>query len=260
MMLDLAVSVCAFVVGFLVGMTGMGGGSVMTALLILVFGVHPVTAVGTDLLYAAVTKFTGTGAHWRNGNVDWRVVRLLATGSVPATLVSLWFLSAAPLHSPEFARRISIAIGAALLLAAASLVLRFRRQQDVSEQSQEHEAGRGRPLLTVGLGLVLGVFVPLTSVGAGALGLAILCYLYPRLPAVRLVGSDIAHAVPLTLLAGTGHWFFGNVDWSLFASLVIGSIPGILVGSHLAHRIPERRLLPILAIVLALIGGRLVMS
>ena len=260
MMLDLAISACGFCVGLLVGLTGMGGGSVMTALLILVFGVHPVTAVGTDLLYAAVTKLTGTGAYWRNGNVDWRVVGLLAAGSIPATLVSLWFLSCAPLHSSEFSRGIAIAIGATLLVAAVSLGLRFHCHLGVSEMPHAHEADRGRPVLTVGLGVILGVLVPLTSVGAGALGLAMLCYLFPRVPAVRLVGSDIAHAVPLTLLAGAGHWLFGNVDWNLFASLLLGSVPGILVGSHLAHRFPERHLLPLLAIVLALIGGRLVMS
>ena len=259
MLLDLAVSVCAFCVGILVGLTGMGGGSVMTALLILVFGVHPITAVGTDLLYAAVTKITGTGVHWRNGNVDWRIVGLLAMGSAPASLLSLWFLSNAPSHSPEFARAISIVIGAALLLAAASLVLRIRPQQDAAEQSLK-PGSVGRAPSTIGLGLVLGVLVPLTSVGAGALGMAVLCCLYPRLPAVRLVGSDIAHAVPLTLVAGAGHWLIGNVDWSLFASLVIGSVPGIMMGSHFAHQVPERRLLPMLGIVLALIGGRLVMS
>ena len=260
MLLDLAVSVCAFLVGVLVGLTGMGGGSVMTALLILVFGVHPIVAVGTDLLYAAVTKMAGTGVHWRNGNVDWRIVGLLAMGSAPASLLSLWFLSSAPAHSPEFARSISIVIGGALLLAAASLALRFRPRPDVKEPGREAASSIGRALPTIGLGLLLGVLVPLTSVGAGALGMAILCCLYPSLSAVRLVGSDIAHAVPLTLIAGLGHWLIGNVDWSLFVSLIVGSLPGIIVGSQLAHRIPERRLLPMLGIVLVLIGGRLVMS
>ena len=237
----------------------MGGGSVTTALLILVFGIHPVAAVGTDLLFAAVTKTTGTAVHARNSNVDWAIVRRLASGSVPATLLTLAVLSQASIRDAAFERKLSLAIGLALVFAAVGLLLR----RGLHDFARRHSAPTGTStatLSTIVLGAALGCLVTLTSVGAGAFGLAVLCFLYPTIQPVRLVGTDIAHAVPLTLIAGCGHWLIGSIDWSLLASLLVGSMPGIVVGSQLAHRVPERVLLPVLAVVLLFIGGSLVVK
>lgn len=258
--MDWTYSLCGFVVGALVGVTGMGGGSVMTALLILVFGVHPMTAVGTDLLYAAVTKATGTRVHAGRGNVVWPVVGLLAAGSVPATLLTIWLLSRVPLRSPALAHAVTLALGAAILLAACALLLRLRLPQESIAQADAADPTSSRPLLTIALGALLGVAVSLTSVGAGAIGIVLLRYLHPRIASVRLVGSDIAHAVPLTLLAGTGHWMMGDVDWVLLVSLLAGSLPGIVLASHVAHRVPERILQPVLGAMLLAIGLRLILS
>ena len=257
--IDWLVSICSAAVGFLVGMTGMGGGSVMTALLILLFGVHPIAAVGTDLLFAAITKSVGTATHAGNKNVDWIAVGRLAIGSVPAALVTLLLLSRAPLKEAAIERAIAIAIGSALVLAAAGLFLRGRLQGFARAHSHAPESHRTR-ILTILLGVALGIVVPTTSVGAGAFGLAVLSFLYPSAAPVRLVGTDIAHAVPLTLLAGLGHWLIGNVDWSLLASMIIGSVPAIIVGSHTAHWVPERIMLPVLALLLFAIGCGLLIN
>ena len=231
----------------------------MTALLILLFGIHPMTAVGTDLLFAAVTKSTGAAVHSGNGNVDWRIVIRLATGSVPATVLVLWLLSGGPLHDVTFARSISFAIGIALTLAAVGLLLR-RPLQDYARRRSSSQSSAISMAMTVALGAMLGCVVTMTSVGAGAFGLAILFFLYPHCSPVRLVGTDIAHAVPLTFIAGLGHWLIGSVDWSLLVALLVGSVPGVMVGSHLAHRVPERVLLPLLASLLLIIGGRLMLG
>ena len=239
-----------FVVGAIVGLTGMGGGSLMTPLLILLFGVHPLTAVGTDLLYAAVTKAAGTAIHSKNGNVDWRVAGLLAAGSVPATVLTIWVLSQMPKQSPTTATIISMSIGVALVIAAVAIF--FRRR------IRDYALARADGPITAVFGALLGVVVSLCSVGAGALGVAVLFFLYPRLPPVRIVGSDLAHAVPLTLVAGLGHWIIGSVDWHIVGALLLGSLPGIYIGSHLAARIADRFLLPALASMLMLLGLRLI--
>ena len=188
-----------FVVGAIVGLTGMGGGALMTPLLILLFGVQPLTAVGTDLLYAAVTKTAGTAIHSKKGNVDWRVAGLLAAGSVPATVLTIWVLSGVPKQSPTTATIISMSMGVALIVAAVAIFFRRRiRDYALARPTPTRYSGS----ITVVFGAVLGVLVSLCSVGAGALGVAVLFFLYPRLPPVRIVGSDLAHAVPLTLVAG----------------------------------------------------------
>jgi uncharacterized membrane protein YfcA len=188
-----------FVVGAIVGLTGMGGGSLMTPLLILLFGVHPLTAVGTDLLYAAVTKTAGTAIHSKKGNVDWRVAGLLAAGSVPATVLTIWVLSRVPKQSPTTAAIISMSIGVALIIAAVAIFLRRRIRDYALARADNPTRTRYSDPITVVFGAVLGVLVSLCSVGAGALGLAVLYFLYPRLPPVRIVGSDLAHAVPSPL-------------------------------------------------------------
>lgn len=246
-----------FGVGMLVGLTGVGGGALMTPVLILLFGVHPSTAVGTDLLYAAATKTGGTLVHGLSGTIRWSVVRRLATGSVPATALTLFVLSRIPLSSAPGRQLVSDVLGFALLLTA--IVLVFRRQiiewygARVGELSERQTAW-----LTVMTGATLGVLVSISSVGAGALGATMLVLLYPRLPMAQIVGSDIAHAVPLTLLAGIGHWLIGSVDVALIGTLLLGSLPGIVLGSRLAVRTPDRVLQYTLAIVLAVVGGRLV--
>ncbi|MBV8612750.1 MAG: sulfite exporter TauE/SafE family protein [Acetobacteraceae bacterium] len=250
-------SLSGLFVGLLVGQTGVGGGSLMTPLLILLFGVHPHTAVGTDLLFAAITKSTGTLVHGLNKTVNWPVVGRLAAGSVPATGATLFLMSRLDLRASDTSFLISTVLGVALILTAISLV--FRRQLLALAAGRIDTLSAGRVIwLTVLTGAVLGVLVSLSSVGAGALGVTVLIFLYPRIPLAQIVGSDIAHAVPLTLCAGIGHWLIGSVDLPLLGSLLLGSIPGIVVGSQLAARVPEWALRPALAVMLAVVGGTLV--
>ncbi len=249
-------SISGFGVGLLVGLTGVGGGSLMTPLLILLFGVHPTTAVGTDLLFASVTKSAGTLVHGVEATVDWLVVRRLATGSVPATILTVAFLHFLGSPAAPAAHVISVTLGVALLLTAVSLI--FRRQVLAFGARRFGRLDPGRTALpTIVTGAILGVLVSLSSVGAGAIGVTVLLLLYPHLPTARIVGSDIAHAVPLTLLAGIGHWMLGAVDWGLLASLLVGSLPGIVLGSLAAAWVPELVLRPILAATLLLVGGRM---
>ncbi len=246
-----------FFVGLLIGQTGMGGGSLMTPILVLFFGIHPAAAVGTDLLYASATKTAGTLVHGLNRTVDWRIVARLACGSVPATLVTLVAISHFNISGPTSGRIISLVLGVMLLLTAASLFFRRRFLALVGpglERLTPRQAGRA----TIFIGIVLGVLVTISSVGAGALGVTALLMLYPRVPMAVIVGSDIAHAVPLTFVAGLGHWWLGSVDWPLLVSLLGGSIPGIVLGSYLSAHIPDAVLRPILAVTLIVVGGRLV--
>ena len=226
-------SIAGVLVGLLVGLTGVGGGSLMTPILVLVFGFHPATAVGTDLLYASATKLVGTGVHGWRGTVDWRVVRRLATGSVPATLVTLAALSIAKMRAEDTGQVIAAVLGVALVLTGIATLFRKRIVLRLSGSFTGLDPRR-IGWLTTALGVVLGTLVTLTSVGAGALGMTALLVLYPRSPVARLVGSDIAHAVPLTLIAGLGHWAIGSVDPGLLLSLLLGSIPGIVLGSLIA--------------------------
>jgi uncharacterized protein len=260
--MDVAFVICGFIVGALVGFTGIGGGSLMTPLLILLFGVHPLSAVGTDLLYAAATKAAGTGIHAGKNNVEWRVVRYLAMGSVPGALASIYLLAHYPLRGPELKHVITVGIGLALVLTAAGLLFGGRAGKFSDRTGKEgwFRGSKARPVLTVLLGLLLGVLVSLTSVGAGAIGIAVLRLLYPQLSPVRLVGTDIAHAVPLTLLAGSGHFFIGDVNWALLASLLTGSIPGIILASYCAHRVPEALLRRGLAVVLLTVAVPIIVS
>ena len=246
-----------FFVGLLVGQTGVGGGSLMTPLLVLFFGIHPATAVGTDLLYASATKSVGTAVHGMNHTVDWRITGRLASGSVPATILTLIAISQFSLSSAHSARFISFTLGIILLLTALSLIFR-RRFLDLAGPVLDRLTPASSARLTVLTGVILGVLVTLSSVGAGALGVTALLALYPRKSMAVIVGSDIAHAVPLTLLAGIGHWWLGSVDWPLLTSLLSGSIPGIILGSYLSALVPDSVLRPILACVLILVGGRLV--
>lgn len=260
--MELAFPLCGFLVGALVGFTGIGGGSVMTPLLILIFGVHPLAATGTDLLYAAATKITGARVHSHRGNVEWRLVGLLALGSVPGTLATVFVMARLPAHSPALAHVVTVAIGIALLLAAGGLLFGQKASRYGARMASSRPAGffGATTGLTVLLGLLLGVLVTLTSVGAGAIGIAVLRLLYPRLPAVRLVGSDISHAVPLTLLAGSGHWLMGDVNWTMLGLLVSGSIPGIYLASRYADKVPEDILRRLLGLVLLAVAAPMMAS
>jgi uncharacterized protein len=246
-----------FFVGLLIGQTGMGGGSLMTPILVLLFGIHPAAAVGTDLFYASVTKTAGTLVHGLNRTVDWRIVARLAAGSVPATVATLALISRFNVNGPTSGRVIALVLGVMLLLTALSLI--FRRQfLNLAEPVLQRMSPRRAARLTVVVGVILGSLVTISSVGAGALGVTALLVLYPRAPMAVIVGSDIAHAVPLTLVAGLGHWWLGSVDLTLLTSLLSGSIPGIVLGSYLSAHIPDAVLRPILAATLIVVGGRLV--
>jgi uncharacterized protein len=254
-MIDLAYSLCGFAVGLLVGMTGVGGGSLMTPLLILLFGVHPATAVGTDLLYAAATKSVGSVAHGLARSIEWPLVRQLATGSVPATIVTLILLSF--VNQSEAARSlITVILGVALLVTATTLIFRGTIIRFYRDRFPALDA-RDTALATTLFGALLGVLVTISSIGAGAVGVCALIILYPRLPMAKIVGSDIAHAVPLTLVAGAGHWVMGTVDWPIVGSLLAGSLPGIVVGSYIAVRVSEPALRFLLAATLFLVAGKL---
>lgn len=256
-MIDPLYSLSGFAVGALVGMTGVGGGSLMTPLLILLFGVHPATAVGTDLLYAAATKTGGSLVHGYARSIDWRVVRRLATGSVPATLVTLAVLSHFNLSGDAARNLITLVLSVALL--ATAFVLVFGEAIVAAYRARVAELDSQRTAVnTVLVGIVLGVLVSISSVGAGAIGVIALIMLYPQLPMARIVGSDIAHAVPLTLIAGTGHWMMGSVDWHIIGSLLAGSLPGIFVGSYFAIRVPERALRLVLATTLFVVASRII--
>jgi uncharacterized protein len=259
--IDLIYSASGLAVGFLVGLTGVGGGSLMTPLLVLLFGIHPATAVGTDLLYAAATKATGTLVHGIKGSVDWRITGRLAAGSVPAAALTLFLLHRYGLDNPGTNRLIQLILGSALLVTAIALMFRPQLARLAYKAGKAHPPNEARTLAwTVLTGAILGVLVSMTSVGAGAIGVTVLLLLYPRLPTVRIVGSDVAHAVPLTLIAGTGHWLLGSVDWNLLVSLLVGSLPGIALGSMLSSRAPEVLLRNVLAGTLVVVGARLVLS
>jgi uncharacterized protein len=255
-MIDPLYTGTGFVVGTLVGLTGVGGGALMTPILILLFGVHPAVAVGTDLLCAAMTKMGGTLTHALSRTIDWRIAGWLAVGSVPAAATTLFVLSRVHNVLDAGDRLITSVLGLALILTAIALLFRQHILDYFVARIGELKERPAR-ILTILLGAALGVCVTLSSIGAGAIGVTVLLVLYPRLPLVRIVGSDIAHAVPLTLVAGLGHWLLGSTDWSLLGSLLMGSLPGIIIGSYASARVPDWVLRSILATMLVFVGGRL---
>jgi uncharacterized protein len=259
MSIDPLYALSGFTVGLLVGMTGVGGGSLMTPVLILLFGIHPATAVGTDLLYASATKTAGSLVHGLAHSIHWPIVGRLACGSIPAsavTLAILWWLN---LDSGLARSLINLVLCFALFLTAAALLFRgtiMRHYRHRFDQLQPSRTTR----ITILVGVGLGVLVSISSVGAGAVGVVALLLLYPQLPMARIIGSDIAHAVPLTLVAGTGHWLIGTVDWHLMGSLLAGSLPGIAIGSYCAVRVPEKALRLALAATLIVVATKLAMD
>ena len=258
---DLAFILAGFVVGLVIGLTGVGGGSLMTPILIFFFGIKPYLAVGTDLLFAAFTKMGGTVRLARAGHVDWPVVLNLSAGSIPASLITLYVLHNLGAASASVQKLMTTSLGVALLLTASATLykaLRGKAAPNAIAPGQEALAARPRhwslPLL---FGAVIGSLVTLTSVGAGAIGVTVLMLLYPLLPLPRIVAADISYAVPLTLVAGLGHASLGSVNWPLLLSLLAGSLPGIWLGSHLMFKTPERLIRSLLSVLLAYAGLKL---
>lgn len=257
--MDWLYTISGFLVGMIVGVTGVGGGSLMTPLLVLFFGVSPATAVGTDLLYASITKSLGGLVHSRNGSVDWKIVRLLSLGSLPAALLTIALFKYLGLDENSLKGLVTGVLSVALLLTATALLLKDRikklaQREDGTVYELHHRHLAPATIIT---GAIVGVLVTISSIGAGVLGTVAVLFLYPRLSTVKVVGTDIAHAVPLTAVAGMGHMALGTVDLVLLGSLLLGSLPGIWVGSHLSARVPEKVLRPLLATMLLIIGIRL---
>jgi hypothetical protein len=246
----------------MVGMTGVGGGALMTPILVLLFGVAPAAAVGTDLWFAAITKMAGGAMHHGHGGVDWQVLRRLSLGSLPAAAMTLAWLHFSGMGQVRQGM-IMHALGWVLVLTALAML--FRKRTHAFGQTLREKAPEGfkqaQPILTVAAGALLGFLVTLTSVGAGALGTVMLLYLYPfRMTPGRLVGTDIVHAIPLTLLAGAGHLAMGNVDVSLLGMLLLGSIPGVLLGALVSTRVPQGVLRGAIATVLVAVASKLLLS
>jgi uncharacterized protein len=258
--MDLSYSIAGFAVGAIVGFTGVGGGSLMTPLLVLGFQVSPVTAVGTDLLYAAFTKVGGAATHGLKGSVDWRIAGRLATGSLPAAAVALLVIGYFGVSGKGANALVSTSLGVMLVATALAIAFRTRLHDWASGSRFGTWTKRHQFAATVAAGACLGVAVTISSVGAGAVGVTALLLLYPALATVRIVGTDIAHAVPLTLAAGLGHAWFGNVDWTMLGALLAGSLPGIVLGSHFAVRLPERAVRSMLAALLLFAGAKLVLN
>jgi len=257
--MDIAYTVIGFLVGFIVGLTGVGGGSLMTPILVLGFSISPAIAVGTDLLYAAITKSTGIFVHHARNTIDWNIVKLLSVGSIPSTCIAIFVLKNMMASGIDYEQVITTTLSFALILT--SLVLLFKPQIQKLSQNERLSGIKTlhqqlRKPLTIFSGVLIGFLVTLSSVGAGALGAAILFFLYPRMRAISIVGTDLAHAVPITAIAGLGHAHLGTVDYMLLGSLLIGSIPGIYLGSNLGSYLPERIMRPALASMLFMIGIR----
>ena len=248
--------------GLVVGLTGVGGGSLMTPLLIFFFGVKPHLAIGTDLLFAAFTKMGGTVSLARQRMVPWRLVASLSAGSIPAALATLYVLHRLGPGDPAVQRAMTLTLGVALLLTAvATMYKAIHGGQTPRSVPNKQLAQATRPRhwsLPPLFGAVIGTLVTLTSVGAGAIGVTALMLLYPLLPLPRIVAADIAYAVPLTLVAGLGHASLGSVDWPLLAKLLMGSLPGIWLGTRLGQKMPDRVVRSLLSVLLAYAGAKLI--
>jgi len=238
-------------VGFIIGLTGVGGGSLMTPLLVLGFNIQPAIAVGTDLLYAAITKSSGVWTHQKLKNINWAIVKNLSLGSIPGSIGCIAAIQYLNLSGEVFEDIISVTLGFMLILT--SIVIIFK--EDINKYfKRSPQSSDPSPIIIISLGVILGVLVTLSSVGAGAIGSAILLILYPSLKTRTIIGTDIAHAVPLTAIAGLGHFQLGHIDFTLLLSLLIGSIPAIYFGTMMGQNLPEKTLKYIVASILLLIG------
>ncbi len=261
-MIDFAFVFAGFVVGLVVGLTGVGGGSLMTPILIFGFGIKPYLAIGTDLLFAAFTKLGGTINLARSKTVDWRIVGLLCAGSIPAALTSIYLLHSVGTTDPAVQKLMTTTLGFALLLTALATLYKAIKgkagPRNLSAAQLAHATQPRHWALPVLFGALIGALVSVTSVGAGAIGVTVLMLLYPALPLPRIVAADLAYAVPLTLVAGLGHASIGSVDWALLAKLLVGSLPGIWLGTQFSSKVPERALRSLLSFLLAYAGIKLI--
>jgi uncharacterized membrane protein YfcA len=247
-----------FAVGLLVGMTGVGGGSLMTPMLTLLFGVSPSVAVGTDLAFASITKSAGTFTHKMRGTVNWAIVRRLCIGALPsAILATLWLKHYGALDK-EIGQIIRYSIAGSVLLTVVALLFKRKMMAWINASPKRQLQGNTLVAATIFAGIVLGALVTISSIGAGAIGATLLVLMYPHLSPAEVAGTDIAYAVPLTAIAAFGHWYLGSIDWSLLGTLLLGSVPGITIGSYCARAIPERFLRGVLAMTLTTVAAKLI--
>ena len=256
--MTLSYIVAGFGVGILVGLTGVGGGSLMTPLLTLVFNVVPGVAVGTDLAFASVTKVAGTVAHRYRGTVHWDIVRRLCVGALPAAVVATLALKHFGAVNPEIGQIIRYSIAGSVALTVIALLFRTRMQTWLTAHPEKRLHGTPLVAATIAAGVLLGTLVTVSSIGAGAVGATLLVLLYPKLSPAEIAGTDIAYAVPLTAIAAFGHWWLGSINWELLGTLLIGSLPGITIGSLAARKVPEKFLRGLLALMLTTVAVKLV--
>jgi len=256
--MTLSFVVSGFAVGLLVGMTGVGGGSLMTPLLTLLFGVSPSVAVGTDLAFASLTKGVGTFTHRLRGTVRWPIVRLLCLGALPAAVLASLGLKQFGMLDKDIGQLIRYVIAGSVMLTVVALLFKRKMLDWVMARPERQLQGRTLTIATIVSGAVLGTLVTISSIGAGAIGATLLVMLYPRLTAAEVAGTDIAYAVPLTAIAAVGHWWLGSINWSLLLTLLVGSLPGITIGAYAARAVPERLLRGLLAFTLVAVAAKLV--
>jgi uncharacterized membrane protein YfcA len=246
-----------FAVGLLVGMTGVGGGSLMTPLLTLLFGISPSVAVGTDLAFASITKSAGTVTHRSRGTVQWQIVGRLCLGALPAALLATLALQYFGPLDASIGKVIRYSIAVSVLLTVVAILFRGKMIAWVNAKPGRQLHGRSLTAATIASGAILGVLVTVSSIGAGAIGATLLVMLYPKLTPAEVAGTDIAYAVPLTAIAAFGHWWLGSINWFLLLTLLVGSLPGITLGSWAARAVPERFLRGLLAMTLAGVAVKL---
>ncbi len=251
--------VSGFAVGALVGLTGVGGGSLMTPLLTLLFGVSPTVAVGTDLAFASITKAAGTFTHRLRGTVDWHVVRLLCLGALPSALIATLGLKHFGALDKEIGQIIRYSIAGSVFLTVIALLFKAKMLAWLNAHPEKQLQGSKLAAATIAAGVMLGTLVTVSSIGAGAIGATLLVMLYPRMPAAQIAGTDIAYAVPLTAIAAFGHWWLGSINWELLFCLLLGSLPGITIGSMAARAVPEKFLRGLLATTLTIVAAKLVL-
>ncbi len=251
--------VSGFAVGMLVGLTGVGGGSLMTPLLTLLFGINPTVAVGTDLAFASITKSAGTIAHRVRNTVHWDIVRRLCVGALPAALLATLALKYYGALDKHIGQIIRYTIAFSVLLTVVAIIFRGRMQAWMNAHPDRQLHGRAQLAATIVAGAVIGTLVTVSSIGAGAVGATILVLLYPNLKPAEIAGTDIAYAVPLTAIAAFGHWWLGSINWELLGMLLIGSLPGITIGSLAARAVPEKFLRGLLATTLTGVAAKLVL-
>lgn len=257
--MDVSFIISGFAVGILVGMTGVGGGSLMTPLLTLLFGVSPAVAVGTDLAFASLTKGVGTFTHRLRGTVRWDIVGLLCVGALPAAVLASFGLKYFGTLSAELGQVIRYMIACSVLLTVCALMFKRKMLAWVNASPTRQLHGRALAAATIFSGVVLGTLVTISSIGAGAIGATLLVMLYPRLTPAEVAGTDIAYAVPLTAIAAVGHWWLGSINWMLLLTLLVGSLPGITIGSYFAKSVPEHLLRGLLACTLVTVAAKLIM-